>query len=194
MPLASATCRVHAPAASTTTGASIVPFAVRTPSTLPFRISTAVTSVFGSTVAPFAFAARAKPTAIWAGSKYLSSPILMAPTTPVGFRKGLRRVACSGEISSTSSPIRRPRSKSALMTSASCGRRAIFRLPEWTQSSGCPVSSVNVSIFRHASMMRVVIKSPLRAQLTMPAARGDVCDPISCLSTSAKLSLRLLRA
>jgi hypothetical protein len=38
--------------------------------------------------------------------------------------------------------MRRPRSKSALITSASRGRRAIFRLPECTQSGGWPVSPV----------------------------------------------------
>ena len=83
--------------------------------------------------------------------------------------------------------MRRPRSKSALMTSASCGRRAIFRLPECTQSSGWPVSSVNASILRQASLMRLIIRSLLRAQLTMPAARGEVCDPISCLSMRTTL-------
>ena len=38
-----------------------------------------------------------------------------------------------------------------------------------------------------ASLISVIISSPLRAQLTMPAARGEVCEPISCLSISATL-------
>jgi hypothetical protein len=75
-------------------------------------------------------------------------------TTPVGFKNGLRRLARSGEMSSTSRPMRRPRSKSALITSASRGRRAIFRLPECTQSRGWPVSSVNASILRQASLVK----------------------------------------
>src|SRR5712671_5632932 len=70
MPLASATCRVHAPAASTTTGASIVPFAVVTPVTLPALMFTASASVFGNKVAPWAAAALAYPTATCVGSKY----------------------------------------------------------------------------------------------------------------------------
>ena len=129
MPLSSATCRVHAPAASTTIGPSIVPFAVVTPVTLPALMFTASTSVFGSKSAPPAAAALAKPTATCDGSKYLSSPTLIAASTRFGFKKGLSRPACSGEMSSTSSPMRRPRLKSASMTSASWGRRAIFMLP-----------------------------------------------------------------
>jgi transposase len=71
-----------------------------------------------------------------AGSKYLSSPVLIAAMTPVGFKNGLRRLARSGEMSSTSRPMRRPRSKSVLITSASCGQRAIFRLPECIDKYG----------------------------------------------------------
>ena len=47
MPLASATSRVHAPAGSMTIGASIVPFAVVTPVTLPALIFTASAFVGG---------------------------------------------------------------------------------------------------------------------------------------------------
>jgi hypothetical protein len=57
MPLASATCRVHAPAASTTTGASIVPFAVVTPVTLPAVI-------FDVCVQTLAAALRIRPLAL----------------------------------------------------------------------------------------------------------------------------------
>ena len=70
-----------------------MPFAVVTPLTLSASMFTASTSVFGSNVAPRAAAALAKPTATCAGSKYLSSPILIAATTPVGLRNGLRRLA-----------------------------------------------------------------------------------------------------
>jgi hypothetical protein len=63
MPLASATCRVHAPAASTTTGASIVLFAVVKPVTLPALMFTASALVFGSKVAPRAIVARAPASA-----------------------------------------------------------------------------------------------------------------------------------
>ncbi len=176
IPLVSATWRVHAPAASTTTPASIGPLLVCTPVTWPPVMDTSVTSVLGSRIAPFAWAARAKPTATWAGSKYRSSPIRKAATTPDAFRNGLRRLASSGAISSTSRPMRLPRFRSPLRTSASCRRRAIFRLPEWTQSGGCPVSSVKLSIFRQESLISSIIKLPLRMQLTMPAARGEVCD------------------
>src|SRR3954463_11430775 len=107
MPLASATCLVHAPAASTTTGARIGPRPVRTPVTSPPSMSTAVTSVLGSSVAPLASAPRANPTATWAGSKYRSSPTRSAATTPVGRRNGLSRCASSAEIGSPSGPARR---------------------------------------------------------------------------------------
>jgi len=80
------------------------------------------------------------------------------------------------------------------MTSASCGRRAIFRLPECTQFKGCPVSFEKLLILSQASLIRLIIRSPLRTQLTMPAARGEVCKPISCLSSSATfLSPRFAR-
>ena len=58
MPLASATCRVQAPAASTTTAVCIGPLLVCTPVTLPPSMQTSVTSVLGDRVAPFAAAAR----------------------------------------------------------------------------------------------------------------------------------------
>jgi hypothetical protein len=61
-----------------------VPFAVVTPVTLPTSMFTARTSVFDNTAAPRAAAARAKPMATCDGSKYLSSPILIATTTRVG--------------------------------------------------------------------------------------------------------------
>jgi hypothetical protein len=170
MPLAPGTCRVHAPAASTTIGPSIVPFAVVTPVTLPPLMFTASTSRLGNKFAPPAAAALAWPTAICAGSKYLSSPILIAASTRFGFKNGLRRLGLLGrdelDIKAHATPA------------LNCGRRAIFRLPENTQSSGWPVSSVNASILRQASLMRLIIRSLFRAQLTMPAAR--VMSAILC--------------
>src|SRR6516164_3377238 len=48
-----------------------------------------------------------------------------------------------------------------------------------------PVSCLNTSILRTARFARDVIRSVLRACDVRPAARGDVCEPSACLSTSA---------
>jgi hypothetical protein len=55
--------------------------------------------------------------------------------------------------------LRRPRSKSALITSASCGSRATFRLPECTLSAGIvdPAKVVRVALQDAASVAGLMI-------------------------------------
>src|SRR5919106_3576940 len=48
-----------------------------------------------------------------------------------------------------------------------------------------PVSHSNASILRTARFASVVIRSVPRACDVSPAARGEVCEPSACLSTSA---------
>jgi len=83
----------------------------------------------------------------------LEAPTRMTAATPSVSKNGLRRCASASVICSTSRPRRRPRARSASITSASTIRRATLRLPERTQSSGWPVSSVKRGMTATATLM-----------------------------------------
>ena len=83
-----ATARDQAPAASTTTGARISAPPSATPSIRPFATSKRRTGECSSRRAPRATAARAYPRGICTGSRYRSSGLYVAPSTPRGDTHG----------------------------------------------------------------------------------------------------------
>ena len=66
-----------------------------------------------------------------------------------------------------------------------CDRSVANSETPHVHESGSPVSWVNRLSLALAEVIRPAIRSLERACAAIPAARGDVCEPISCRSSSA---------
>jgi hypothetical protein len=193
MPAPAATRAAQPPAASTTAGARISPRGVTTPVARPLSWSRPCTGVNGSRRAPSSPARVAKPIATFAGSSQPSLGTWRIERAAPGLKCGASRSASAASISRASMPQVRAVSCAMRTRSTAASVYAARRLPERWKPTGRPISLSKRSKARHASSRSRAIVGIVSALLVSPAARGEVCEPSACWSTSATARPRRAR-